>query len=513
MKSIQDCLVDVYTSRILVNERMHSNYALEKNRQDRRSLQPRSAPKIERPWYWEHRGFNPYTARANAEFLSRVLSRRFKTGTFQVKPSALLEVPKDSGGFRSISVHSVADEAASKYLYLTLINKNAALFSSRSYAYRPRIAPIDAISHIRSYWKSAGRLYVGEYDFKSFFDNISHDYIWHCIDSLGVYISTFERDLIYQFLRAPAFQESGRQKDIDWRNGIGIPQGTSISLFLANLVLTPLDRRLEEVGVGFSRYADDTLLWSKDYSATATAVEIIYQYSREIGAPLNFEKSPGVSLLARNDEERSELPSKTHVSFLGSSIGLDSVTISSGVEKRIKKKVLDLVYENLLREPLRNKQNMRRLEGSTDKDYVTLIWQLRRFIYGGMSESQIKKMKSLPRIPRVGATGAIGSLLWAVDESTLRGLDNFIVDRIYTGLRKRRSLLLPAGRSDLSSIEPWTRKRSELHYLRVRSDTTGQWVDLTIPSFARSKSLAVRSVEEHGPRAAGNPPGWKYTFS
>jgi hypothetical protein len=44
--------------------------------------------------------------------------------------------------------------------------------------------------------------------------------------------------------------------------GFGIPQGTSISLFLANVAAYALDRRLETLGVGFVRYADDTIIWS-----------------------------------------------------------------------------------------------------------------------------------------------------------------------------------------------------------------------------------------------------------
>jgi len=36
----------------------------------------------------------------------------------------------------------------------------------------------------------------------------------------------------------------------------GIPQGTSISLFLANVAPWDLDRSLERLGVSFVRYAD-----------------------------------------------------------------------------------------------------------------------------------------------------------------------------------------------------------------------------------------------------------------
>ena len=72
---------------------------------------------------------------------------------------------------------------------------------------------------------------------------------------------------------------------------VGIPQGTSISLFLANLTCWSFDQKLEKEGVKFSRYADDTIAWSAEYSKICNSFLLINEFSKEAGIRINIAKS------------------------------------------------------------------------------------------------------------------------------------------------------------------------------------------------------------------------------
>jgi len=52
-----------------------------------------------------------------------------------------------------------------------------------------------------------------------------------------------------------------------------------------------LDRRLERLGVGFARYADDTLIWSESYDGIGRAANALEDAGVEMGVGLNFLKS------------------------------------------------------------------------------------------------------------------------------------------------------------------------------------------------------------------------------
>lgn len=102
----------------------------------------------------------------------------------------------------------------------------------------------------------------------------------------------------------------------------GIPQGTSISLFLANVALTPVDREFDRLGVNFVRYADDTLIWSRDYQGVVDGLNTLLDWSSKSGVDINFEKSEGIRILQISDFENCEMRSTRSVHFLSHEIRL-----------------------------------------------------------------------------------------------------------------------------------------------------------------------------------------------
>ena len=110
-------------------------------------------------------------------------------------------------------------------------------------------------------------------DFSKFFDSIAHEHIRRVLADQRFFVTEREHRVIDAFLKAPSLEVHEYSTESTREREKGIPQGTSISLFLANVAAYPLDRKLEALGVGFARYADDTLIWGE--SMTSSVVQLM----------------------------------------------------------------------------------------------------------------------------------------------------------------------------------------------------------------------------------------------
>ncbi|HWP96446.1 MAG TPA: reverse transcriptase domain-containing protein, partial [Syntrophomonadaceae bacterium] len=238
----------------------------------------------------------------------------------------MMDVPKPAGGTRHVCVYQIPDSAVSNYLYHKLLSKNKHRFSSLAYAYRDDRNVHYAIQDIALDFRRYPRVFISEFDFKDFFGSIDQSFLKEQFDKNGFFISTYDQKIIDAFITL---------------NSRGIPQGTSISLFLANLVCWQLDRKLESEGLRFARYADDTVIWSNDYSKITKSFELIYDFSAKAGIPINIDKSNGIRLLVRKGTP-TEFPSdKTiqSIDFLGYELTLDKIKIKQKSVKKIKQHI------------------------------------------------------------------------------------------------------------------------------------------------------------------------------
>lgn len=157
-------------------------------------------------------------------------------------PSAMHSILKAGGGVRNVHVYQIPDAAVSNFYFGRLLAKNCHRFSSFAYAYRRDRNVHFAIQDIAADLRYCSRLFIAEFDFSNFFGSIAHDYLFAQFDQNGFFISDDERAVIRSFV-----QSSG---------SAGIPQGTSISLFLANMACWRLDKELEKLGVKSNRHSD-----------------------------------------------------------------------------------------------------------------------------------------------------------------------------------------------------------------------------------------------------------------
>ena len=489
------------TRQIRDFERYRKRTHDENVRRARRSSGTPHLELVHRPSAWSlDPGFDPFHVRARAVPIGHAVTRALRGGGYQPHRPAGFFVPKVGGGSRLVNSYPIVDSLLSNRLYRSLLEKNRPRLSARSYAYRGDLGPHDAIMHLQSEWGTEQRIFVAEYDFSKFFDHISHDHIWRTIESLGFIMTPLEERLLRAFLASPEPYTNTTEKALptDART-VGVPQGTSISLLIANLAATPLDRSLERLGVGFVRYADDTLIWSRDYAAVCEAVHALHAAAEEIGSPINYEKSEGVRLFVSEGTRNAEMRSTSRIEYLGHSIGLRDVRMKQAVVDKIKSHVSSLILNNLLREPIAGTQSLARLTGN-DRDYATLIWQLRRYLYGPLSESQVRRFQQ-GAIPPMTFEGVMSFFPLVNDQAALRELDSWIATQVWLAIRKRANLLKG---SVTAFPEPWTRERQELFRLVVTSTRTGKRVDLRLPSVERVSSVIHAAVLTHGTKVVGS---------
>lgn len=486
-------------------ERAMKNHSDEFRRHERRSNQISKKIEYPRPDSWSLRAdFNPYLVKSRADVYGHAIQKALQNDTYEVKPPAIMSVPKAGGGYRQVVSFGIPDEAVSRITYNSLMNKNRAVLSGRSYAYRNDLNVFDAIDYISREWRENSRLYIAEYDLRDYFGSVDHFYINRTISDLSLHMTPREERVVAAFMTAPRpLRDVGHGPAQDRFRGI--PQGTSVSLFLANVALTPLDRRLERLGIGFARFSDDLLIWSPNYESVRTAVDLLLSWSEDAGVDLSYEKSPGIRIISRAAMSISEMNAVTSVDFLSHSLSLRSVGVGSKPLSALKTRVSELIYANLLREPLRGSQNLSRLDGGTDRDYVTLASQLRRLLYGSLSERQVRRLATSGYIPRLHFTGKVANHPTISNVDDWRAFDIWLRRKVWLALRRREKLLRSQG-YDRDCI-PWGCSPNQLATVQVKSTHGDIMVDARIPTATLMATVVSRSTSMHGNRIFERPRG------
>lgn len=408
----------------------HNAIAVENKRKLERTKSPKLLA-VKKPIHWSYdRKFNPFYVKKKAASIAHSIANKIAKSEYEPSNPVIAEIPKKTGGVRKVAMYQIPDAAISTLFYHRLLKKNRHRFSSFSYAYRSDRNVHFAIQDIAIELSQSSRIFVAEFDFSKYFDSISHEFLYSQFDQNGFFISHEERTIIQSFLK---------NKDK------GIPQGTSISLFLANLACWNLDKQLENEGLHFARYADDTIIWSKDHSKINRAFEIITSFSDEANIAINTHKSEGISLLC-DDSLPSEFSGrKSQVEFLGYAISKDKVSIKKSAVNRIKKQISYILYKHLL-QPLNHTPLKAIKIPSMDKDEALLsaISEIRRYLYGNLNEEMISLYLS-GRSNKIFFKGIMSFYPIINDTTQLKELDGWVVTAIFKAVQKRSKMLLSHG--------------------------------------------------------------------
>jgi len=228
---ILDAVRDEAHKLIRRHQKYASDLAVNLRRREKRSghLQTKH---IHLPEYWSvNEGFNPYHVYAHVRGVAYAIENALASGQYKPRSAVIYQIKKDDGTLRDVAVFQIADSAVSTLTFRRLIDKNARHLSSHAYAYRNDLTLHDAVLHISSDFKQKSRIFIAEFDFRKFFDSISHDHIHRVLKDERFFITDREYRVIDAFLTAPALRLADYVPDSPLTRQRGIHQGSSVSLF------------------------------------------------------------------------------------------------------------------------------------------------------------------------------------------------------------------------------------------------------------------------------------------
>lgn len=250
------------------------------------------------------------------------LAKDLANWTYKPQPVRQVEIPKPgSKEKRKLGVPCVRDRVVQTAIKQLLEPILEPLFSTHSYGFRPGRNQRQAVEAAREYVKS-GKDWVVDIDLSQFFDRVCHDRLMSRLSQ--VIADKRILRLIGMTLRSGTMRGGMFSASLE-----GTTQGSPLSPLLSNFVLDELDKRLEQRGFPFCRFADDCNAFVGSKKAALRLMDNLTSFIEG-------------KLKLKVNHEKSQVAESRYVKFLGMTIICGTVAISAVSLQRAMDKVREL---------------------------------------------------------------------------------------------------------------------------------------------------------------------------
>jgi CRISPR-associated protein Cas1 len=210
------------------------------------------------------------------------LSEALRSGSYRPAPLFRVEIPKSSGGTRTLDVPPVPDRVVERAVLQVITPLVDPWLSPAAMGYRPGLGTVDAIQRVVRQ-RDEGLTWALRSDIDECFPTLPRDV---AVGRLLELLPDRSLDALIAAFTTRRTMVHGKPREVP-----GIPQGTSLSPLLCNLTLVDFDSALVDRGFALTRFADDFVVACSTREEAVEALTVARHALEELGMSLEDSKT------------------------------------------------------------------------------------------------------------------------------------------------------------------------------------------------------------------------------